>query len=225
MGGMPEMPTATDLFDAIDGDDAERLDRILAESPSLAASRDEEGVSAVLHSLYHGRPYLAVSIAAALPQLDIFEAAALGRADRVRELLAVDPGLARARSADGFTALHLPAFFGGPGTAEAARRLIASGADVSARSDNSFWVLPLHSAASGGHAEIVEMLLEAGAEPDPRQRHGWTPLQAAAQNGNARSLEALLAAGADPELRNDDGQSAADLARAAGYDELAARLG
>jgi ankyrin repeat protein len=86
-------------------------------------------------------------------------------------------------------------------------------------------VLPLHSAASGGHAEIVELLLEAGAEPDPRQRHGWTPLQAAAQNGNARSLEALLAAGADPELRNDDGQSAADLARAAGHDELAARLG
>jgi ankyrin repeat protein len=225
MGGMPEMPTATDLFDAIDGDDAERLDQILAESPSLAASRDEEGVSAVLHSLYHGRPYLAVSIAAALPQLDIFEAAALGRADRVRELVAADPGLARAESPDGFTALHLPAFFGGPGTAEAARALIAAGADVSARSNNSFWVLPLHSAASGGHAEIVELLLEAGAEPDPRQRHGWTPLQAAAQNGNARSLEALLAAGADPELRNDDGQSAADLARAAGYDELAARLG
>jgi ankyrin repeat protein len=225
MCGMPTMPTATDLFDAIDGDDADRLETILAEAPTLAAARDDEGVSAVLHALYHGRPPLAETIAAALPELDIFEAAALGRVDRVRELLAADPALARAASPDGFIALHLPAFFGGRGTADAARALIEAGADVSARSNNSFWVLPLHSAASGGHAEIVELLLAAGAEPDPRQRHGWTPLQAAAQNGDLRSLEALLAAGADPELRNDDGLSATDLARAAGNDELVARLG
>jgi uncharacterized protein len=225
MGDMPTPPTATDLFDAIDGDDPDRLRTILAESPSLAAARDEEGVSAVLHALYHGRPELAEMVAAAKARLDVFEAAALGRADRVRELLAADPGLARAQSPDGFTALHLPAFFGGPGTADAARALIDAGADVSARSENSFWVLPLHSAASGGHAEIVEILLAAGAEPDPRQRHGWTPLHAAAQNGDLRSVDALLAAGADPTLTNDDGRSAVDLATAAGHDELVARLG
>ena len=225
MSDMPTLPTATDLFDAIDGDDAERLRAILADAPELAASRDDEGVSAVLHALYHGRPEMAETLAAALPQLDIFEAAALGRADRVRELLAGDPALALAQSPDGFTALHLPAFFGGPGTADAAQALINAGADVSARSENSFWVLPLHSAASGGHAEIVEVLLAAGAEPSPRQRHGWTPLHAAAQNGDLRSLEALLAAGADPTLQNDDGRSALDLAVAAGNDELVARLG
>jgi ankyrin repeat protein len=219
------MPTATDLFDAIDGDEPQRLDEILAESPGLATARDDEGVSAVLHALYHGRASLAETIAAVVPELDIFEAAALGRADRVRDLLAADPGLARATSPDGFTALHLPAFFGGPGTADAAKALLDAGADASARSTNSFWVLPLHSAASGGHADIVELLLAAGAEPDSRQRHGWTPLHAAAQNDDARSLEALLAAGADPELRNDDGLSAIDLARAAGNDDLVARLG
>ena len=224
MWGMAATPTATDLFDAIDGDDPQRLRAILAEAPSLASSRDEEGVSAVLHALYHGRAALAEMIAAVARELDVFEAAALGHADRVRELLTGDPSLARAQSPDGFTALHLPAFFGGEGTAEASRALIEAGADVSARSDNSFWVLPLHSAASGGHAEIVELLLEAGAEPDPRQRHGWTPLHAAAQNGDLRSLDALLAAGADPELRNDAGQSALDLARAGGDDELIARL-
>ena len=222
---MTATPTATDLFDAIDGDDAQRLDKILAESPALATARDDEDVSAMLHALYHGRAPLAERIANAVPELDIFEAAALGRADRVRDLLAADPSLATASSPDGFTALHLPAFFGGPGTADAAKALLDAGADVSARSTNSFWVLPLHSAASGGHAEIVELLLAAGAEPSPRQRHGWTPLHAAAQNGDARSLEALLAAGADPELRNDDGLSARDLARAAGHDDLMARLG
>jgi ankyrin repeat protein len=225
MDDMPTSPTASDLFDAIDGDDADGLATLLATAPALAAARDDEGVSAVLHALYHGRPELAETIAAALPELDIFEAAALGRAGRVRELLAGDPALARAQSPDGFRALHLPAFFGGPGTADAARALIEAGADVSVRSENSFWVLPLHSAASGGHAEIVEILLASGAESDPRQRHGWTPLHAAAQNGDLRTLEALLAAGADPTLQNDDGRSAADLARSAGHDELVARLG
>ena len=225
MGGMPTPPTAADLFDAIDGDEGERLESILNDEPALAASRDDEGVSAVLHALYHGRSEMAEVVAIYLPELDIFEAAALGRSGRVRQLLERDPALAHAQSPDGFTALHLPAFFGGPGTADAALALVEAGADVSARSENSFWVLPLHSAASGGHADIVEILLAAGAEPDPRQRHGWTPLHAAAQNGDLRSVDALLAAGADPTLQNDDGQSAADLARAADNDELVARLG
>jgi len=218
------MPTASDLFAAIDGDHADEVETLLAESPALAAARDDDGVSTVLHALYRGRRALAERLSAALPELDIFDAAALGRTGRVRELLAEDPRLAVARSPDGFSALHYPAFFGGPGSADTARALLAAGADASARSANDFWVLPLHSAAAGAHAEIVEVLLAAGAEPSPRQRHGWTPLHAAAQNGDARSLEALLAAGADPGLTNDEGQSAADVAGAAGHANLAVRL-
>jgi ankyrin repeat protein len=218
------MATATDFFDAIDRDDQAALDELLAGHPDLAASRDDDGVTAVMHALYRRRRAIAERLAGTLPALDIFEAAALGRADRVRDLLAEDPGLALARSPDGFTPLHYPAFFGGPGSAGASRDLLAAGADVSARSDNDFWVLPLHSATAGAHAEIVEVLLAAGAEPNARQQHGWTPLHAAAQNGDLRSLEALLAAGANPALRNDDGRSPWDLALESGHVELAGRL-
>jgi ankyrin repeat protein len=218
------MPTASDLFDAIDGDHAEELETLLADNPSLATARDDDGVSTVLHALYRGRRVLAERLASSLPELDIFDAAALGRAERVRELLEADPTMAAGRSGDGFTALHYPAFFGGVGAAEAARALLEAGADPNARSENAFWVMPLHSAAAGAHGEIVEVLLAAGAEPDPRQRHGWTPLQGAAQNGDLRAVQALLAAGADPTLRNDDGRSAAELAREFGHLELAARL-
>jgi ankyrin repeat protein len=220
-----EMSTTTDFFDAIDRDDQAALEGLLAGRPDLAASRDDDGVSAVMHALYRGRRALAERLAATLPALEIFEAAALGRADRVRALLAEDPSLAQARSPDGFTPLHYPAFFGGPGSADAARALLTAGADARARSENDFWVLPLHSAAAGAHAEIVEVLLAAGVDRSPRQRRGWTPLHAAAQNGDARSVDALLAAGADPRLTNDEGQSAADVARAGGHAELAARLG
>jgi ankyrin repeat protein len=221
----PEPTSAADLLAAIDAGDAGAVDEALAADPGLAAARDGKGVSATMHALYRGQPSLAETIAAALPELDVFEAAALGRTERLDELLGADPSLATARSADGFTALHYPAFFGIGAAADVTRALLTAGADVNARSDNDFAVLPIHSAIAGGHDDVAAVLIDAGADVDARQRHGWTPLHGAAQNGSLDSVDRLLAAGADPAARNDDGTSAADLARAAGHEAIVARLG
>jgi ankyrin repeat protein len=216
--------TAAELFEAIDGGDADAVAAVLAEDAGLARERDADGVSATMHALYHGQPAIAERLAAALADLDVFEAAALARVDRVRELLAADPSLARAFSPDGFTALHYPAFFGGRDAAAAAGALLDAGADVDARSTNAFSVLPLHSAVAGSHDDVVVVLLEAGADVNGTQRHGFTPLHGAAQNGADPTVDRLLAAGADPAAENDDGRTAADLAAEAGHEELAARL-
>jgi ankyrin repeat protein len=213
------------FFVAIDAGDADAVAEALASDPGLAAARDSDGVSATMHALYRGRPDLAESIAAALPELDVFEAAALGRLDRLAELLASEPALATASSADGFTALHYPAFFGVGDAAAATRALLEAGADVNARSANPFSVLPIHSATAGNHDDVVAVLIDAGADVNARQRHGWTPLHGAAQNGSLASVERLLAAGADPAARNDDGTSAIELAQAAGHEAIVARLG
>ena len=216
--------TADELFAAIDRGDEATVSAALAAEPGLAAARDGDGVSATMHALYRGRTAIAELVAAALPELDVFEAAALGRAERVRALVAASPGLARAHSADGFTALHYPAFFGQGDAVGASRALVEAGADVNARSANEFSVLPLHSAVAGSHEDVAAQLIDAGADVNARQRHGWTPLHGAAQNGAGDTVDRLLAAGADLAATNDDGVSAADLAANAGHEELAARL-
>jgi ankyrin repeat protein len=213
-----------DLIDAIDAGDPSAVAAIVNADRSAASTRDSSGVSATLHALYRGRVDLAEAVAAASPALDVFEAAALGRLDRVLELVGAEPELALARSPDGFTALHYPAFFGVGDAAGVTRVLLEAGSDVNARSANDFSVLPLHSAVAGNHADVAALLIDGGADVNARQRHGWTPLHGAAQNGATDTVERLLAAGADRAATNDDGVSAADLASRAGHEELAARL-
>src|SRR4029078_8579678 len=88
---------------------------ILYADESLAAARDGDGVSAVMHARYHRQREIAEMVAGRHAALDLFEAAGLGRTDDVASLVAADSSLAGAWSADGFTALHFPAFLRGGG--------------------------------------------------------------------------------------------------------------
>ena len=174
----------------------------------------------VLGALYQGQRDLARRLADEADSLTLPEAAALDEVDRVRELLDEGEG-ADARTPDGFTPLHLAAFFGAP---RVAALLLARGADPGATADNPMRVQPLHSAAAGRHDDIAALLIEAGADVNARQQAGYTPLQAAAANGDVGLVRALLKAGADASHANDAGTSAADLAAERGHHDLAAEL-
>jgi hypothetical protein len=209
------------LIAAIKAGETETVKGALAAQPGLAESVDENGVSALLVALYHRQRDLAEVVAGAKATLDVFEATAVGRAERLGELVRSDPGLARARSADGFTALHYACFFGQPACA---RLLVGNGADVEATADNPTRVRPLHSAAAARQRATVELLLDQGADPDARQQRGYTALQSAAHSGDRELVELLLARGADRSLRNEDGKDAAALARESGHVDLAREL-
>ena len=210
-----------DLIAAVRAGDAHRVAELLATDPASANARDAAGVSAILISRYRSDRAVTDALLAADPDLDIFEAAALGYADRLLEDLAADRGRATAFSADGFTALHLAAYFG---KAEAARQLLDAGAAVNAISQNEMQVQPLHSAAAGRHHEVCRVLLTAGADVNATQQGGYAPLHAAAQHGDDELVELLLSAGADPAARIADGSTPADLAEAAGHPDVAKRL-
>jgi ankyrin repeat protein len=213
------MAQATELFAAIQAGDAAVVRRLVTEAPELAGARSDEGLPALLFALYRTQGDSVDALLAASPQLDIFSTAALGREAELAALLAQTPELATAFSADGFTALHLAAFFGCDG---AARRLLDAGADSNAVARNPMRVQPLHSAAAGRHHAVCALLLERGADVNARQQGGWTPLQAAAQHGDRVLAELLLAAGADPGARNDEGRSSAEIAAESGHPNLAA---
>lgn len=208
----------TALFDALRAGDTPRVHRLLREQPELARGRTDDGISAILWALYAGEPVLAEHIARVAGPLDVFEATALGEVGALRQRIDAAPDAVTAWSSDGFTALHLAAFFGQP---EAAMVLIAAGGPVDLPSRNAMRVTPLHSAAAGRRPRLVAVLLEAGASPLARQRGGWTPLHSAAHNGDRESVRLLLAAGADPRLPADDGRTPIQLATGAAIAVLA----
>lgn len=215
------MVTGADMMTAVAAGDAEGVRSLLAEDPSLASARGDDGVSALLLARYRFDRPVMDALLATDPELDVFEAAALGRIDRLRASLLDDASAAAAYSPDGFTALHLAAFFGKP---EVARILIDAGARVDAYTTNPFANQPLHAAAAGRHVEVCRVLLAAGADVDATQHGGFTPLHEAAQHGDVEMVELFLSAGADPTVLVSDGGSPADLAEAAGHQDLATRL-
>lgn len=125
--------------------------------------------------------------------------------------LAVD-----ATNAAGETALMLACL---RGHAELAQQLVARGAAI----NRSGWT-PLHYAASGPEPRLVAWLLDRGAAIDAPSPNRSTPLMMAARYGASDSADLLLGRGANARLRNDRELSAADFARAAGREALAARI-
>jgi ankyrin repeat protein len=209
------------LVEAARQGDVSTLRSLLEAEPELANARTEQGESPVLLAAYHQQPD-ALALLAEHARLDVFEAAVVGRAERLDELLAAEPELVRARTPDGWTALHLAAFFGPPACVE---RLLAHGADLSALADNVQANTPLHAALAGrGDPAVVDLLLAAGADVNATAAQGVTPLHVAAARGNTELIQRLLARGANPSARMADGTTPAAMAQARNHPEAAALL-
>jgi uncharacterized protein len=160
-------------------------------------------MSELLSALYRGDRARADELLARDPKLDVFEAAALGRADRIRELLAEDASRANAFGDDGFHPLGLACFFG---HVDAATVLLEHGADVNALSKNEhIQTAAIHAAAASNEQgsgestryELVKLVLEHGADPNLRQAGGFRAIDAARQNGDTRVEQLLRDHGAE----------------------------
>ena len=66
---------------------------------------------------------------------------------------------------------------------------------------------PLLLSVTDGHINMVQLLLNGGADPNRANRHGRTPLQVAAWNGRAVVVRILLDRGADPNKADRNGST------------------
>ena len=215
---------AAELFTAIKGGDKAAVERLVERDRTLVDARDEHGLSPTLVALYYGKNDIAAALLARGPKLNVFEAAAAGDADRVREIVGRDRAQASAIAPDGFSPLGLAAFFK---RREVVRYLLEAGADVRPASRQGGFT-PLHSAvatdAGPVDVEIVRLLLHRGADPNARSQSGSTPLHTVGFTGDRASLDLLLEHRGDPAVKNNDGKTAADIARERGHGDIAERL-
>lgn len=209
------------LLDAMRRRNARQVAELLAADPALALARAAGGETLVLHACYLGAPEL-VPLLLAGRAPDACEAAALGDVAALRTALEDDDDARVRRSSDGWTPLHLAAFFGRD---EAAALLIDHGAPINGHATNATRNTPLHAALAGAvSATLVRRLVMAGASVTARDAHGATPLHLAASRGAEPLCDLLLARGADPGARTAEGATPGQMATDRGFPALGERL-
>ena len=214
--------TELDSFhDQVKSGDLAGVRASLARDSSLLDATNGSGQSAFLLAKYYRQAETAEYLLNLNPKLDVFGACVAGQVAAVMNEIDREPSLLQAHSRDGWTPLHLAAFFG---HSELANALLDRGALVNARSTNSMKNTPLHAAAAGKQIDLTRLLLTRGADPNASQEGGWTALHSAAQSGSREMVELLLAHGANVNARANNHQAPLDLALTGGHHDVARLL-
>lgn len=202
-----------DVFKAIDGADKIILKGILDKDASLASCRSNDGMSAVLFSLYIDKPEITKLLLTYEPELDIYDLAALGGAGQISLLIATNNKIVHEFSGDGFTALHVASYFG---QADVVKLLLENGADIDKVAMNGSDLTALQSAVASCHVNVVKVLLLFKPDINTCMLGGFTPLMAASAMGDEEIIDLLITHGADQELKSSDGRTASDFAKLTG---------
>lgn len=206
-----------EFIDAATQGDVAKVKEMLQADPSLAQLKDQNGLSVILKATYYGRRDVVEALLDSGVQLNVFEAAATGQANRIRALIEQDPALVNSYSPDGFAPLSLAVFFGHAETVDA---LLAAGAEVSAPSRETMKLTPLASALAAGHNQIARTLIDHGAHVNAKGDSDVTPLHTAAARGNIEAATFLLEHGADINATTTDGKKPITYAEERNHPEM-----
>lgn len=220
---------AQTIFDAAREADTNTVRRLLESDPSLVNATDEGRRTALHYAAQGGRYEVASVLLDAGAEIDAREeddetplhyAAWLSEVSVGRLLIARGANL-EARNHWGRTPLLIVGRE--TGNAGMARLLIDAGADVNARDrgNNS----PLDLAAWRGFADLVDLLLDNGADlPPPESRDAQFVAMFAADKGLVRLFNLCVDAGVDLQLRNESDGSLLHSASQGGSADVVARL-
>ncbi|MCA1059057.1 ankyrin repeat domain-containing protein [Rossellomorea aquimaris] len=145
---------------------------------------------------------------------EFFEAIEAGNKTRVEQTLRNDTNLCNANNDQGLTALGVAAHFD---RFEIVKLLLNFGADINSVSNSNVSYIPSNTALHAGIAgkaskELVEFLLDQGANVNQLDSSGHTPLHIAAFDGSAEIVSLLLAYGDGQEMQSGKAQSPIEIA-------------
>jgi len=201
-----------------------------------------DGSTALLWAAYHSNLEMARSLIAAGSPVNapnhygvtpLLQASRAGDAALIAALLKAGADAA-ATHPDGETPLMAASR---TGSMEAVKLLLETGANVNA-ADSFQQETALMWAAAEGHADVIQALLAANADPNRKARvttieerkhgdhptGGFTALMFAARNGHADAAAALMKGASDAKLANGDGLTAPMVAIVNDWLDLAATL-
>ena len=99
------------------------------------------------------------------------------------------------------------------------KEILANNSDLLTLSGNDEY-RELHTVAYNGHKDIVQSLLDRGADVNAKDSDGWTALHWAAYNGYEEIVKALVRAGANVDTKNNRGETALHWAAYNGFAEI-----
>ena len=159
---------------------------------------------------------------------DIFTAIHEGDLQTIRQMIAGDPQVARARNANGVSALMQAVYENKPEVVDSLRcavgeldiyeaaalgdvarlhgLLSADATQINSRSSDGF--TPLHLACFFRRLEAAQVLLAAGADPKAVSSSRIAVIHSAAASGDTAIVKLVLAAGADPNVQQQGGYTA-----------------
>jgi len=213
------MGDAEELLTAAQKNDLAKASAILDRNPSLLRMRTPNG-TLVLTATFYGASDVLKLLLARTPEdaLNLYEAATVGNARRLKTILGQSRVRVNEANEEGFDPLGLAAFFG---HSEAVKVLLEHGADVNQKPPSRFANTAVDSAVAGDHADVVRILLAAGANPNVRSEANYTTLHKAAAHGNLEIVRMLLDRGADVHAVRDGGHTPLDDAMEKGHAAIA----
>ncbi|MDR3578107.1 MAG: ankyrin repeat domain-containing protein [Anaerolineaceae bacterium] len=110
------------------------------------------------------------------------------------------------------------------GYTEIVEKLLEAGADITAV-DPGMKATALHAAAYAGRTEAARVLIQYKIDIDKQGPfNGYTALHDAIWQNNIETARVIIDAGANLDLKSKDGQTALDLAKARGRQQIVALI-
>ncbi|XP_042907067.2 uncharacterized protein [Parasteatoda tepidariorum] len=150
-------------------------------------------------------------------QTPLLLAAENDHSEVVKLFLQIRPDLVTMASSSGITCGHIAAAKGSVAVIKGLMKFDPKLVTTARSKNNS---TALHQAAQGGNAEVVQVLLEAGANPTDETDEGYTPLHIAAKYGHLEVLHMLKSAISWRYASKKTGMTALHVASSAGQEDF-----